>query len=227
MNDPLLYHSIGPVEDGLFDRLVDGTLSESERRGLLLRLDSEPDGWRRCALAFLQARAFEEAFSKEEVRFEKCDLPRSKRVLRPRAAFAACAAAVVFGIGLISGLNLRREPVTGLVSSGTNKSLEKPGDVAPSASPAPRVVQTVAYLELTTDGKQTARVPIYAGPGIDERWLRNQPPLLSERDRRRWKRLGYAVEEERRLLSVDLNDGRRVSVPVEDVRFKYVGKPTL
>src|SRR6185437_1033525 len=47
--------------DDLLDRLVDGELSEGERRSLLARLGAEPDGWRRCALAFLEAQCWREA----------------------------------------------------------------------------------------------------------------------------------------------------------------------
>src|SRR5437762_5178245 len=51
-----------PLEDRLIDRLVDGELPNVERRQLLLQLESEPDGWRRCALAFLEAQTWREAF---------------------------------------------------------------------------------------------------------------------------------------------------------------------
>ena len=40
------------------DRLVDGEVAEPERRALLSRLERMPDGWRRCALAFLEAQAW-------------------------------------------------------------------------------------------------------------------------------------------------------------------------
>ncbi len=43
------------------DRLVDGEVAEPERRALLSRLEQMPDGWRRCALAFLEAQAWREA----------------------------------------------------------------------------------------------------------------------------------------------------------------------
>src|SRR5262245_23445628 len=43
------------------DRLVDGEVAEPERRTLLSRLERMPDGWRRCALAFLEAQAWREA----------------------------------------------------------------------------------------------------------------------------------------------------------------------
>jgi len=41
----------------VLDRLVDGELCAAEERELLAALDDEPGAWRRCALAFLEARA--------------------------------------------------------------------------------------------------------------------------------------------------------------------------
>ena len=48
------------TDDTRFDRLVDDELSEEERRELLGRLDDEPGGWRRCALAFLEAQCWKQ-----------------------------------------------------------------------------------------------------------------------------------------------------------------------
>ena len=42
----------------LIDRLVDGELSGDERRHLLASLEAQPDGWRRCALAFVEAQTW-------------------------------------------------------------------------------------------------------------------------------------------------------------------------
>ena len=44
--------------DRRIDLLADGELSDEARCGLLARLDRESDGWRRCALAFLEAQAW-------------------------------------------------------------------------------------------------------------------------------------------------------------------------
>ena len=41
------------------DRLVDGQLAPQEYRELLRQVEKDPDGWRQCALAFLQHQAME------------------------------------------------------------------------------------------------------------------------------------------------------------------------
>src|SRR5437588_9921152 len=62
------------MDDRLLDQLVDGELPDTARRALLLRLEGEPDGWRRCALAFLEAQSWRATFAplavpvREEVR---------------------------------------------------------------------------------------------------------------------------------------------------------------
>jgi hypothetical protein len=53
----------GALDDRLIDRLVDGELAEAQRRELLARLESEPDGWRSCALAFLEAQSWRDGLS--------------------------------------------------------------------------------------------------------------------------------------------------------------------
>ena len=44
--------------------LADGELDEESRRTLLSRLDQTSDGWRRCALAFLEAQCLGESFER-------------------------------------------------------------------------------------------------------------------------------------------------------------------
>jgi hypothetical protein len=47
----------------ILDRLVDGELAEIERREVLQTLERQPDGWRQCALAFLEAQSWGEALT--------------------------------------------------------------------------------------------------------------------------------------------------------------------
>ncbi len=48
-----------PVNWFELDRLVDGQLDDGEYRELLRHIDDDPDGWRQCALAFLQHQALQ------------------------------------------------------------------------------------------------------------------------------------------------------------------------
>ena len=43
------------------DLLVDGELDEPERKALLLGLDTVPDGWKQCAIAFLETQLFKQS----------------------------------------------------------------------------------------------------------------------------------------------------------------------
>jgi hypothetical protein len=50
--------AINALDDSLIDRIVDGALTPAELRSALERIDSENDGWKRCALAFLEAQCW-------------------------------------------------------------------------------------------------------------------------------------------------------------------------
>ncbi len=52
----------GSPLDEFIDRIVDGELSPTELGATLDRLDREPDGWKRCTLAFLEAQCWRESF---------------------------------------------------------------------------------------------------------------------------------------------------------------------
>lgn len=46
------------LDEGLLDRFVDGELSETQQREAIQQVQTHPDGWRRLALAFLEAQAW-------------------------------------------------------------------------------------------------------------------------------------------------------------------------
>ena len=95
------------------------------------------------------------------------------------------------------------------------------------SAPIPaELVRTVARLRV---GNDTAgpEVPILAGPGITEEWLRQQPPPVSEHGRIVLQRLGYQVDQRRRLITTVMPDGRRVTVPIDQVSIRYTGSQSL
>ena len=59
--NPIEETTMDDRNDRRLDLLVDGELDENDRRELLRGLDREPDGWRRCAMAFLEAQTWKQA----------------------------------------------------------------------------------------------------------------------------------------------------------------------
>jgi hypothetical protein len=54
--------AINPGLDRFIDQIVDGALTPAELRAAVDRLEREPDGWKRCTLAFLEAQCWRESF---------------------------------------------------------------------------------------------------------------------------------------------------------------------
>jgi hypothetical protein len=220
-----------PIDELAIDRLVDGELDDAERRELLLRLENDPEGWRRCALAFLEDQAWRKALagvaspgSRPEPVEVTPTLPMVVRGRARRLAIAASVIAATFAAGFAAGGSWRPP---GRVEVAQNPPA---GTIKPASAGQDRPIKQVGWLNLE-DGSAgespTRRVPILSGPGLDDRWLRQQPPAVSDYDRAQWERRGYQVDERRRLVSVDLEDGRRVSIPVDEVQVEYVGQQPL
>jgi len=88
------------------------------------------------------------------------------------------------------------------------------------------LVRTVARLRIGDETSGT-EVPILAGPGITEEWLRRQPPPVSEHGQVVFQRHGYQVDQRRRLITTLTADGRRVTVPIDQVLIRYTGNQSL
>ena len=95
------------------------------------------------------------------------------------------------------------------------------GDERAAPDPAPPVV-TVGRLRVGPSESAPA-VPILAGPGIDEEWVRNQPPPITEHQQAILEQQGFQVDRHRRLVTARLADGRRVTVPIDQVKVRYTG----
>lgn len=101
-----------PENQRLLDQLVDGELSEQQRRTLLESLDTTPDGWRRCALTFIEAQELQRVLpalatedvsvSQDKVRVRAAS--RSRTTTFPFGSLLAMAASVLvaFTLGLVA-----------------------------------------------------------------------------------------------------------------------------
>jgi hypothetical protein len=119
------------------------------------------------------------------------------------------------------------EPVIPASDDPPRPASASPRFAADRSPPDPReIVETVAQLQIGPEGSG-ATVPILAGPGINGEWLTSQPPPLSEYEQVLLHRRGYQVDQTRRLLIGTLDDGRRVSVPVDQVEIRFTGSNPL
>jgi anti-sigma factor RsiW len=223
------------------DRLVDGGLNEAERRVLLARLDSQPGGWRACALAFLEAEAWRAAMGSLVI-----DMPQqavrpatgaaASRLGRLRLYWMSVAAGILLAFGLGSVLGSRWGDAGRAVVDRSEgpQQIAAPADPAGSdaeaappqetgTAPADADVQVVGLVRWGEEGAPQQAVPIVSGRGLDEDWLRAQPRLFSDHALQQLERYGWRVQQGRQLLSIELRDGRRLAIPLDSVKYQFVG----
>jgi hypothetical protein len=235
-------------DDQLFDLLVDGQLDEPRRRELLSGLDDQPGGWRKCALAFLEAQSWREAMDaftrpqaapREPVaEVKKTASPPPRRRRRDYLTTAlGIAASVLLGIGLHRlSYEMRTAPGPGLNTA----SLVDGGGEIPNLVPLgsqPQVVkqlpaagQNVHLVGMSgrgTDGKRhTFGLPAVARDQFDEQTLRNMPSAIPDEVTRSLRQAGHDVRSSRELIPFQLKDGRRLIVPVDNLDVNYADYPT-
>jgi hypothetical protein len=201
MSVPLGNHHIRNFEDDrLIDRLVDGELAEGERRDLLLRLETEPNGWRRCAMGFLEAQSWRVAFGPHVHPAHVVPRPtlapagpgdkRTAWVQIARLAALAAAFVAAFAMGWrLHGDHVRNMPGPASASTAQKEAFELGAREA-----------------LPVNAMQSS-------PLLD--------PLVKQ-----WERRGYRAERQERSMSLELQDGRRLEIPVHEVRLQYVADRT-
>jgi hypothetical protein len=239
-----------PISDDCqFDLLVDGELTESKRRELLSGLDDEPGGWRRCALAFLEAQSWKQEFG--AMVGDPAAKPRAgRRAWRPPLsvvagtvlAIAASFLAALWLAGPMravwrSGIPAARPPGNTLVST---EGVEAPGSTAgpaethPPALPEQPRSDSAKVWMVDVPGSQGPEgqrrpIPLLAveRDHLDEDWLQSfalpVPPELVKQ----LSEVGLRLEQRRELLPYWMKDGRRLIVPVEEVEIRCVGRPTF
>lgn len=253
--------------DRLLDLLADGELNESDRCDVLAWCQRHPQGWRRCALALLEAQTWRtelrylarEPVAALPLRPSAVEEPvggfgdrdrageagttsvSSPQRLRPLGWLLAMAASflLAFALGLAVqdvrapaelAPEVARQDSTAAQFAGTvaapGKSSRDPAAPIGDSRPTPKSWSNV---RLVVDGgpgsaPQEIDVPVVERDSLDEQWLWGHPSAVPAEVERALERLGHRVRQQRRLLPFDLNDGRRVIVPVDQVEVQPVGR---
>jgi len=209
----------------VLDRLVDGELSDLERQELLSALDDEPAGWRRCALAFLEAQTWGtdlKSFRDQptEVVTPARIAPRISRHWPLGLAMAASLLLAFFG-----GLALQ-----GRLSR--NSSSQLAGDLPRTTNTAPQLVRATSptgaqklwqTVSLPTGDGKVVNVNALDGASGDLSLLFDPSSAIPPDVLQQLEQRGHHIEREKELWPVQLQDGRRLIVPVEQVQVNYVG----
>jgi hypothetical protein len=178
------------IDQATLDRLVDGELDEATRASLLRALEREPDGWKRCALAFLEAQAWGAAVHTSLVASATTRAPARGAFLRPLLGIAA-AVVVSFSAGFVLKSYSAQHPGAG---GSMAAAVERP-----QAAPPARALGHV----------DPQRAPA---------------PPVPEYFRLQMERQGYEVKGDRKVVAIGLDNGRKVTVPVDTLSYRFVGQ---
>ena len=220
-----------------FDLLVDGELSEADRRTLLSRLDEQPDGWRRCALAFLEAQSWRKEFGQVVRPSEEQPSQPSTAARRPwlQAWGTVLAMAASFLVALVLGTHLRDggigrtggpAPLAGTGVVEKSHELAKPESASPRGPSDQWELITVASPRVE-GGLETVQVPAVQRDALDPKFFEQMPGAMPAEVLQAFERLGHEVRQHRELVPMQMNDGRQLVVPVDRVDVHYVGRPAL
>jgi hypothetical protein len=237
-------------DDRRFDLLADGELGEAERRELLTALEQEPGGWRRCALAFLEAQCWRQTMRTRTAHAprEEGDLctphaPREgghhaerdeykRRHMRRLGVLAAMAAS--FLIALTAGTQLPRfwNGRNGAVAPTNEQVADRPAVETPRRVLPQTDADAGAWRTVTLsmpDGPQgsgrSIELPACERASIDPAWVRSIPSAITPELAQSLQQSGYEIRQRRGVLPFEMNDGRRLVVPVDRVEVHYVGNP--
>jgi hypothetical protein len=228
------------------ERLVDGELAADDYRALLKSLDVEPDGWRRCALAFLESQALarelgalgraqelppastlplKPAAQARELRPPHqtaiaTNPPRPRRWSSPGLQLLAVAASFVaaLSLGIVAPRFFSPRPKEPTIAG----NLQQP-------DPRQEVLRPLGGVRLVMDGGdgqpvEAGHVPVYDASGNLDELLTVEPATMAPELIDLFRRHGFEVQHQPQLVPAPLEDGRQLIVPVDGYQITPVGR---
>jgi hypothetical protein len=217
-------------EDILIDRLVDGELTDDDRRRLLQSLDERPEGWRRCALAFLEAQSWREELGQvahdlgTETKESMSPVPSAvvvrKSVWTMGAMWLAMAAGLLVAFGLGTMHRDRDHLVADNSANSSGQLANVPSPVIPAPSNAAKRGDAVTLFVKDEGGRmQPVRVPLVDANTLDKELGVQFQTGVPDDVRKQLKSNGYAVQTKRQYAPLWLENGRPMILPVEDTKI--------
>jgi len=259
-------------KEHLLDLLVDGELSESQRRELLLWCERDPEGWRRCALAFLEAQSWSQELagldpdsllaigrpdgaSSSNLPHDESEpnlrpapesdadrqlagrgAPRWRVVGWPLAMAASFLVSFALGLwargGWLNSSSDDSEPAPAnmiakqeLIDRLRQEAMSREGQRAPIRTTQPQ--EALGQVRLVVDGpngmSDEIELPVVEGGAAGADFVQSPPAALPLDVQRVLERMGARVQQQRELVPLRMQDGRRLIVPVDKVEVHPVG----
>jgi surface antigen len=209
----------------VLDRLVDGELTELERQELLSALDDEPAGWRRCALAFLESQFWgNDLKTFRDQPLTPVTPARSHTHLWrqwPVALAMAASLAIAFFIGLALQGQFGGDSNTQQLAQDGNRSTMDAQQLA-HATAKDATKQNWTTIQLTNDDGSVFDVKAFDAANGNLGWLFDATSAVPADVLQQLQQRGHSIQRETELWPVQLKDGRRLIVPIEQVQVHYV-----
>jgi hypothetical protein len=235
-------HRTDDIDDASLDRLVDGELDSDQRRQLLESLESQPDGWRRCAMAFLESQAWRremrQLVSGSEVNSVNAAEPvscrktpntseslRGWRLDRNNSGLwlaAAAALLVAFGAGRQFGAGERADLRDAQIAS------QAPSPRTENAEPRPVGDAVTLVVNDHRGVPQRVQVPLVEGRNLGEQFAETPQWSSSPELVRRLNEQGLGLAARRRYAPLFFEQQNRMIpmiVPVDDAVVTPVSRP--
>ncbi len=220
------------IDDAQLDMLVDGEPDATQRRTVPSQLVTDPDGWRRCALAFLEAQSWRQEMRTLSDESAEAAPVASKTPIawhRFRTGLAMAASFLLaLGLGLAMG-DMFDEDQPLLPPSHAAKGQPEP--VRPSIDPNPEVAPEAVpeaapyqYVAIPTQDPvsgepDSIRMPVVPRELLGEGWPYQLPSVLPDDVVQSLHQRGHDVVQQRRLIPFQADDGSRIVFPVDEVEL--------
>ena len=227
-----------PIEQGVLDKLADGELSDHEVRRVVASFDGEIDAWRRCALAFIERQMWQRDLMgiarpsavPDEVAAVAVKTSKPRRTTArwhlPLAMAASMLLAFVAARGYENWLSVQpNEKPTSLAKKGDHPKSRKDGLDIHEVSDTPAGRLTLS-MDTGNSLEQNVEIPFYEEGQIDKKRLAQlQKNPIPADVVRQLREAGHTLVRKQQVLHVDLENGKRVIIPVEQVEIVPVNRP--
>ncbi len=219
MNLSALSDNEETLTDELLDRLVDGELSPAEHRAVLEQLENSPIQWRRVGLAFLEAQTLRRTCQDWIAPTIPAVMmtPTTKNIPHSRRGvthFLLTGAAVL--LAFFGGMHFGR-PWSIATESAPTVAVAPQSSEQNDEATVP-VMETVPVSFQYGDGALSHPVAtpvVDASSPVGQAWL-HATPGVPDRVREMLLRHGQKLVERQEWVEVDLADGRRGYLPVQE-----------